>query len=56
MIENKVLAYKNKEQEHNNLVLLENSIELRRRIQDLENNLEFITNNLSEEDKQKIGL
>lgn len=54
--ENKQLKNKMKEKEHDNLILLNNSIELRRKIKDLENNIEFITNNLSEEDKQKIGL
>ena len=54
--ENKQLKNKMKEKEHDNLILLNNSIELRRKIKDLENNIDFITNNLSEEDKQKIGL
>ena len=54
--ENKQLKNKMKEKEHDNLILLDNSIELRRKIKDLENNIDFITNNLSEEDKQKIGL
>ena len=54
--ENKQLKNKMKEKEHDNLILLDKSIELRRKIKDLENNIDFITNNLSEEDKQKIGL
>ena len=54
--ENKQLKNKMKQKEHDNLILLDNSIELRRKIKDLENNIDFITNNLSEEDKQKIGL
>ena len=54
--ENKQLKNKMKEKEHDNLILLNNSIELRRKIKDLENNIEFLVNNLSEEDKQKIGL
>lgn len=47
---------KNKELEHNNLILLENSIELRKKITYLENNIEFLTNNLSTQKKKRIGL
>ena len=48
--------YINKIQENNEVILLDNLTEAREKIQNLENNLEFVTNNLSEEDKQKIGL
>lgn len=48
--------YINKIHEHNEVILLDNLTEAREKIQNLENNLDFITNNLSEEDKQKIGL
>lgn len=48
--------YINKIHEHNEVILLDNLAEAREEIQNIENNLEFITNNLSEEDKQKIGL
>ena len=54
--ENKHLKDKMKEKEHDNLILLNNSIELRRKIKDLENNIEFLVNNLSSIKKKKIGL
>ena len=54
--ENKQLKNKMKEKEHDNLILLNNSIELRRKIKDLENNIEFLVNNLSSIKKKKIGL
>ena len=54
--ENKQLKNKMKEKEHDNLILLNNSIELRRKIKDLENNIEFLVNNLSSTKKKKIGL
>ena len=54
--ENKQLKNKIKEKEHDNLILLDNSIELRRKIKDLENNIEFLVNNLSSIKKKKIGL
>ena len=54
--ENKQLKNKMKEKEHDNLILLDNSIELRRKIKDLENNIEFLVNNLSSIKKKKIGL
>ena len=54
--ENKQLKNKMKQKEHDNLILLDNSIELRRKIKDLENNIEFLVNNLSSSKKKKIGL
>ena len=54
--ENKQLKNKMKQKEHDNLILLNNSIELRRKIKDLENNIEFLVNNLSSIKKKKIGL
>lgn len=54
--ENKQFKNKIKEKEHDNLILLDNSIELRRKIKDLENNIEFLVNNLSSIKKKKIGL
>lgn len=54
--ENKQLKNKMKQKEHDNLILLDNSIELRRKIKDLENNIEFLVNNLSSMKKKKIGL
>lgn len=54
--ENKQLKNKMKEKEHDNLILLNNSIELRRKIKDLENNIEFLVNNLSPKKKKEIGL
>ena len=54
--ENKQLKNKMKQKEHDNLILLDNSIELRRKIKDLENNIEFLVNNLSSIKKKRIGL
>lgn len=48
--------YINKIHEHNEVILLDNLAEAREKIQNLENNLEFVTNNLSTQKKQKIGL
>lgn len=48
--------YINSIHEHNEVILLDNLIEAREKIQNLENNLEFVTNNLSAQKKQKIGL
>lgn len=48
--------YINSIHEHNEVILLDNLIEARAKIQNLENNLEFVTNNLSAQKKQKIGL
>ena len=50
-LENKI-----KEKEHNNLILLQNASEQRAKIKDLENNIEFLVNNLSSIKKKKIGL
>lgn len=50
------LENKLKEKEHNNLILLQNASEQRARIKDLENNIEFLVNNLSSIKKKKIGL
>lgn len=52
--ENKQLKNKMKQKEHDNLILLDNSIELRRKIKDLENNIEFLVNNLSSIKKKKL--
>lgn len=41
------LENKLKEKEHNNLILLQNASEQRARIKDLENNIEFLVNNLT---------
>ena len=54
--ENKQLKNKMKEKEHDNLIVLDKSIELRRKIKDLENNIEFLVNNLSPKKKKEIGL
>ena len=54
--ENSRLTDKIKEQEHNNIILIENSIKLRSKIKDLENNIEFLSNNLSPKKKKEIGL
>ena len=50
------LENKLKEKEHNNLILLQNASEKRAKIKDLENNIEFLVNNLSSIKKKKIGL
>ena len=54
--ENSRLKDKIKEKEHNNLMLLQNASEQRAKIKDLENNIEFLVNNLSSIKKKKIGL
>lgn len=41
------LENKLKEKEHNNLILFKNASEQRARIKDLENNIEFLVNNLT---------
>lgn len=48
--------YINSIHEHNEVILLDNLMEARAKIQNLENNLEFVTNNLSTQKKKKIGL
>lgn len=54
--ENLQLKEKNKMYEHDIIILLDSSKELREEIKKLENNLEFVTNNLSEQKKKRIGL
>lgn len=54
--ENSRLTDKIKEQEHNNIILIENGMKLRSKIKDLENNIEFLSNNLSPKKKKEIGL
>lgn len=54
--ENSRLKDKIKEQEHNNIILIENGMNLRSKIKDLENNIEFLSNNLSSKKKKEIGL
>lgn len=54
--ENSKLKYVIELKEHNNVILLENSKELRAKIKDLENNLEFVTNNLSAQKRKQLGL
>lgn len=54
--ENKKLKEKLEIAEHNSLILLENSIEQRRKITDLENNIELLINNLSATKKKQINL
>ena len=48
--------YINKVHQHNEVILLNNLAEARAKIKNLENNLEFVTNNLSAQKKKKIGL
>lgn len=54
--ENLQLKGKNKMYEHDIIILLDSSKELREEIRNLENNLEFVTNNLSAQKKKRIGL
>ena len=54
--ENLQLKEKNKMYEHDIIILLDSSKELREEIKKLENNLEFVTNNLSVQKKKRIGL
>ena len=54
--ENLQLKEKNKMYEHDIIILLDSSKELREEIRNLENNLEFVTNNLSVQKKKRIGL
>ena len=54
--ENLQLKEKNKMYEHDIIILLDSSKELREEIRNLENNLEFVTNNLSAQKKKKIRL
>lgn len=54
--ENLQLKEKNKMYEHDTIILLDNAKELREEIRNLENNLEFVTNNLSVQKKKKLGL
>ena len=54
--ENLQLKEKNKMYEHDIIILLDGSKELREEIRNLENNLEFVTNNLSAQKKKKIRL
>ena len=54
--ENLQLKEKNKMYEHDIIILLDSSKELREEIINLENNLEGVTNNLSVQKKKRIGL
>jgi len=54
--ENAKLKYAVKEKEHNNIILLESNYELRQKVRDLENNLDFIVNDLSAQKKKMLGL
>ena len=50
------LEAKNKELEHDNILLLDTNRDQRAKINDLENNVEFLTNNLSAQKRKKLGL
>ena len=59
--ENKLLELKVKnrdrmieKQQKDNAILLDNAAELRAKIEDLENNIELLTNNLTDENKELI--
>lgn len=41
-------------QQKDNAILLDNEAELRAKIEDLENNIELLTNNLTDENKELI--
>lgn len=51
-VEQRDLMLKDYQEEHE--ILLNNSAELRGKIEDLENNIELLTNNLSEENKELV--
>ena len=60
--ENKLLELKVKnrdrmieKQQKDNAILLDNAAELRAKIEDLENNIELLTNNLTDENKELIS-
>lgn len=60
--ENKLLELKVKnrdrmieKQQKDNTILLDNAAELRAKIEDLENNIELLTNNLTDENKELIS-
>ena len=42
-------------QQKDNAILLDNAAELRAKIEDLENNIELLTNNLTDENKELIS-
>ena len=44
-----------KKQQKDNAILLDNAAELRAKIEDLENNIELLTNNLTDENKELIS-
>ena len=48
--------YMNKVHEHNEVILLNNLAESRAKIKNLENNLEFVTNNLSPAKKKLLNI
>ena len=52
-VEQRDLILKDYQEEHE--ILLNNSAELRGKIEDLENNIELLTNNLSEENKALVS-
>lgn len=52
-VEQRDLVLKDYQEEHE--ILLNNSAELRGKIEDLENNIELLTNNLSEENKALVS-
>lgn len=52
-VEQRDLMLKDYQEEHE--ILLNNSAELRGKIEDLENNIELLTNNLSEENKALVS-
>ena len=54
--ENRHLKYVIEEKDANNIILLENSMKLRAEINDLKNNLELVTNNLSAQKRKQLGL
>ena len=54
--EKEQLKKKNKELEHDNVLLLNTNRDLRGKIYDLEKDLEFVTNNLSAQKRKKLGL
>lgn len=54
--ENKNLKYSNEELKHDCMILLDTNRDLRAKCKDLENNIEFLVNNLTPKKRASLGL